>query len=912
MTDQDVPESMVPPGFSSGSRIAGYLLEEQVGVGGMAVVFRAYDERLNRTVALKILAPALAADDAFRQRFIRESRAAAAVDDPHIIPVFEAGEADSVLFIAMRFVRGGDVRELVARHGRLPAGRAVDIIAQAASALDAAHSRGLVHRDVKPANMLLESGADIDGRSDHVYLSDFGLSKASMHTTGLTGTGMFLGTLHYISPEQIEGRPVDGRADQYSLACAAFELLSGVPPFQRDDPMAMMYAQIHAAPPQLTALRPDLPAAADEVFARALAKSPGDRYESCRHFSGALRRALGVAAAASGPGACAGATGPGATTEATGPALRVIGGPPTQTHAQAHAQAQADRPDYATAGAARRNGPWALLIAASILAAAGIVAGAILVWAKEHAVAAPSSSAPPRSAGAAGGPASSPQPHSGPSSPGSGAQGRPESQASASASYRLVAPLYPGASTVSISSVAWSPVSSLVAIGDKNGSTYLWNPATAVRAGHALPGPSDAYTTAFSPDGTILATGYRDGTTSLWNVATGRLLSRLNDPGSSTSREVDSVAFSPDGRTLATSDGNGYINLWSVRNAGQDVTRRTSLADPAGAGVYSVAFSGQGTLATGDYAGHVYLWDAASGTVTATFSFPGGPCPGPTICHAVSALAFSSDGSVLAAATESGNAELWSVRGQRGRPIAQPVNSAFPQIWGLSFDGTSTLAVADDDGHFYLWQVDPVSLAATAAGSRPDPSFGPQGIGALAFSADGQYLVTGDTNGSAYLWKVGGQGVRQSWKSSRLTITPHSLGAVTIGMTIPQASAAAGEKLVPVGDGVLYPGGNTGSGLSVVEGGSGGTVSCVSASDRTDVPAVVTPQGFPLGGTLTQLKAVYKSRLHFVPAPAGGISPVPGYVVRSAEGNLVFWVRNGKTVDEIAGGPMVLPSTDCI
>src|SRR6202008_1537483 len=157
--------------FSPGSRIAGYRLEEQIGHGGTAVVFRAQDERLPRQVALKILSPALAADEEFRYRFIRESRSAAAVDDPHIIPVFEAGDADGVLFIAMRYVPGGDVGTLVHRHGPLAAARAAAIISGVASALDAAHAAGLVHRDVKPANMLMDARP---GRPDHVYLSDFG------------------------------------------------------------------------------------------------------------------------------------------------------------------------------------------------------------------------------------------------------------------------------------------------------------------------------------------------------------------------------------------------------------------------------------------------------------------------------------------------------------------------------------------------------------------------------------------------------------------------------------------------------------------------------------------------------------------------------------------------------------------
>jgi serine/threonine protein kinase len=279
-------------GVAAGVQIAGYRLAEEIGRGGMAVVFRARDERLGRQVALKILAPALAADEAFRQRFIRESRAAAAVDDPHIVPVFEAGESGGVLFIAMRYVPGGDARSLVRREGPLPPARAAAIISPVASALDAAHAAGLLHRDVKPGNMLMDTAP---GRPDHVYLSDFGLSKAATSVSaGLTGTGQFLGTLDYVSPEQIAGKPADGRADEYALACSAFELLTGAPPFRRDEATALMYAQLSEPPPKLTAWRPDLPRAADNVLARALAKEPAGRYPSCREFADALRGALGL------------------------------------------------------------------------------------------------------------------------------------------------------------------------------------------------------------------------------------------------------------------------------------------------------------------------------------------------------------------------------------------------------------------------------------------------------------------------------------------------------------------------------------------------------------------------------------------------------------------------------------------
>jgi DNA-binding beta-propeller fold protein YncE len=282
----------VPGGFRAGSLVAGYRLEERIGEGGMAAVFRAYDSRLGRYVALKILAPGLAADETFRQRFVRESRAAAAVDEPHIVPVFEAGESAGVLFIAMRYVRGGDVRSLIRGSGPLPAGRAAEIVAQAASALDAAHARGLVHRDVKPANMLLESSGGGAGGPDHVYLSDFGLSKGALAATGLTASGQFLGTLDYAAPEQIEARPLDGRSDEYALACSAFEMLYGEPPFRREQGVSVMYAHLSEPPPLVRSRRPELPAAVDDVLARGMAKRPGDRYGSCGEFAAALRRAV--------------------------------------------------------------------------------------------------------------------------------------------------------------------------------------------------------------------------------------------------------------------------------------------------------------------------------------------------------------------------------------------------------------------------------------------------------------------------------------------------------------------------------------------------------------------------------------------------------------------------------------------
>jgi serine/threonine protein kinase/DNA-binding beta-propeller fold protein YncE len=289
-------QAPAPGEFPPGQRLAGYRLEEIIGRGGMAVVYRAYDERLGRSVALKVLSPRYAQDEAFRQRFMRESRIAASVDHPNIIPVFEAGETGGVLFIAMRFVEGRDVLTIIEQQGPLPAARVCHIVTQAAAALDAAHRRGLVHRDVKPANMLRDDAGG-ESHPDHVYLSDFGLSKRSLSATRLTSHGEFLGTMGYVAPEQIEGRPVDGRTDQYALACSAFEMLTGAPPFNLDETMAVMWAQVSSEPPALTSRRPDLPAAVDQVMARALAKAPGDRYGSCLEFAAALSQACAPPAA---------------------------------------------------------------------------------------------------------------------------------------------------------------------------------------------------------------------------------------------------------------------------------------------------------------------------------------------------------------------------------------------------------------------------------------------------------------------------------------------------------------------------------------------------------------------------------------------------------------------------------------
>ena len=287
------PESRI------GTELAGFRIESVIGRGGMGVVYGAEQLRYGRKVALKVLAPELSHDRQFRERFEQEWRTAARIEHPSIVPIYEAGEAEDGLYIAMRYIDGTDLRALLGRTGRLPVGRALDILAQVAEALDTVHTHGLVHRDVKPANILVASGEGYE----HAYLGDFGVAKQVRTESGLTQTGAFIGTVDYAAPEQLEGKAVDARADIYALGCVLYQCLTGLRPFEKGSDAATISAHLFEPPPSAHAKRPDLPAELDDVIARALAKPPTDRYPSCRELVRAARDVLAgrqPAAAAAG------------------------------------------------------------------------------------------------------------------------------------------------------------------------------------------------------------------------------------------------------------------------------------------------------------------------------------------------------------------------------------------------------------------------------------------------------------------------------------------------------------------------------------------------------------------------------------------------------------------------------------
>ncbi|WP_157591891.1 protein kinase domain-containing protein [Solirubrobacter soli] len=276
--------------LAPGAVVAGYRIESVLGRGGMGVVYRASDLDLGRVIALKVIAPELLEEESIRERFLKEARSAASIEHPNVIPVYAAGERDGVAFLAMRLIDGVDLKALVRGDGPLAPARAADLVAAAAAGLDAIHRAGYVHRDVKPANVLVD-------RDGHVYVTDFGLAKQMLSTGAATGTGRWVGTLDYVAPEQIRSERIDARADVYALGGVLAFLLTGRVPFEREGDEAKLWAQLSDPPPEPSRHRPEVPRALDAVVARAMAKAPADRYPS----AGDLGRAAVAAVAGTAP-----------------------------------------------------------------------------------------------------------------------------------------------------------------------------------------------------------------------------------------------------------------------------------------------------------------------------------------------------------------------------------------------------------------------------------------------------------------------------------------------------------------------------------------------------------------------------------------------------------------------------------
>ncbi len=359
----------MPPSARTAPTFAGCRIEAELGRGGMGVVYRATQLRLERPVALKVMAPELARDERFRQRFERESRLAASIDHPHVIPIYEADEERERLYLVMRYVPGPDLGQLIAREGRLGPVRAARLTAQVGSALDAAHQSGLVHRDIKPANVLIAG----EGQAEHAYLSDFGLTKRTTSESGITRTGVFLGTVDYVAPEQLRGERIDARADIYSLAGLLFHAFTGEVPFPRDDDMAKMFAHGHTEPPKPSALVPGLGPQFDGVIARGMAKDPAERYPSAGDLGrAALAAAQGEQRTAPERSVAAGAAAPIAVPPSPPPPR-----PPAPRQTRPERREPPERRTTATRVIHGRRSRLPLALAAAVLLALGVGAGVL-------------------------------------------------------------------------------------------------------------------------------------------------------------------------------------------------------------------------------------------------------------------------------------------------------------------------------------------------------------------------------------------------------------------------------------------------------------------------------------------------------------------------------------------------------
>ncbi|MEA2447377.1 MAG: hypothetical protein QOK47_1014, partial [Actinomycetota bacterium] len=272
-----------------GTQLGGYEIDSLLGHGGMGVVYKARHLRLGRMVALKVLAPQYSADETFRARFVREAEMAASIDHPNVIPVYDADEVDGVLYLAMRYVEGTDLKNMISTDGPMEIESVLTVVSQIAGALDAAHARGLIHRDIKPANVLI---ATSDTGPPHVYLTDFGLTKHGSSKSGLTASGAFVGTIDYIAPEQIEGKSVDARSDIYAFGCVLYECLTGQVPFVKETDVAVMYAHMMDPRPLVSEARSGLPVAVDAVLEKAMARDPAERHSTATELVTDLRNAL--------------------------------------------------------------------------------------------------------------------------------------------------------------------------------------------------------------------------------------------------------------------------------------------------------------------------------------------------------------------------------------------------------------------------------------------------------------------------------------------------------------------------------------------------------------------------------------------------------------------------------------------
>jgi len=682
-----------------------YQILEEIGRGGMGAVYKGHDPFLNRQVAIKLLAPHLVWEKAFVERFMREARAVAQLHHPNIVSIYDVGQDGNNYYFVMAYLPGGSLKQLITQRGRLTPAEALPILRQLADALDYAHGKGLVHRDVKPVNVMF------DERSQ-VILTDFGIVKA-VEESRLTGTGAAIGTPHYMSPEQIKGMEVDARTDQYALGIVAFEMLTGRVPFDADTTTAILFKQVSEPPPSATACCPDLPPTVEPALNRALAKSPAERYASCGDFVSALELALGQLVV-----------------------QRPVAPSPIATR-----PAQPTAPASTMSSAARRGLPgWAWAIGAGgllmcliavVIAAVGIKAlgPKLTTTTPTQAVAIRNTTVPVSTQAPPSLPPSATAPRSTPTRLPSSAVNTP--MASPALGSTVVPQPVAAISSANVEQVAqlallekdsgenvvWLPKSKLLVVSASK--IFFYDPQT-LKQTRAIDARGENL--AFSPDEAVLASVSSDGV-KLWDV-NGTELRALAGSKSSTS-----AAFSSDGKTLATGTGM-TVKLWEVVS-GNELRTLVGHSSP----VNAVAFSPDGTtLASG--ADSVKLWDTASWSELRTL---GDRMP------SVQSLAFSPDGQMLAGGTVFGEIKLWEAASGRELHTFTGHTSWVHSV-AFSPDG-KLLASAAWDATIRLWDVASGRELRALTGHTDR-------VQAVTFSPDGLFLASGASDRTTRLWGV--------------------------------------------------------------------------------------------------------------------------------------------------------------
>ncbi len=676
--------------------IGRYEIKSELGRGGMAMVYFAYDPRFKRDVAIKVLPHEFLHDSDFRARFEREAEIIASLEHPAIVPVYDFGEEEGQPYIVMRFMQNGSLADRLAR-GPLAPPEAACILDRLAAALDEAHRQGIVHRDLKPANILFD-------RLGEPYISDFGIAKIAQSTPTLTGSAV-IGTPGYISPEQARGeRSIDGRSDVYALGCLLFQMLTGKQPYE-GDLVALIYKHVNEPMPSLLKFNPDLPPDCDTVIAQATAKDRNERYQRAGELAREFRQAIGgqLNTAQSGRGREADIT----TIEASARASESSS--PTARHRGSQT------PDSSRS--------WIVLAALIVIAFASIflVSGGVIGLSQVAVLFKPS---PTETLTETPTPTQTPAPGQTPTA-------TPILVMPLSAISRdtasSIAPLRKFTQPDSQAySVAFSPDGRALAFATFDGSIQLWDVSTGQLTGTFGGDLGTVFTVAFNPDGTALATGGIDNTVRVWNLQTGEPLLALVGHKS----KVTSVVFSPDGRTLATVGDDADVHLLDSEKG---LRRLEGHKDE----VRGIAFSPDGkTLASASSDQTIRLWDVATGEYLRILR---------DHTDKVLAVAFSPDGRYLASGSADKTVLLWDastgqlVRTFRGHDLG---------IASLAFSPDSTvLASASDDHVVYLWDVDTGKILA-ALKEHTD------WVWSVVFSPDGYWLATASPDKTVIVWGI--------------------------------------------------------------------------------------------------------------------------------------------------------------